>query len=66
MKKIFIVLVLISNSFYLVAQNVTRENLDKEIKPLSEKVKLIQIEKNKLEVEVIRLNNRLQNFNKII
>ena len=66
MKKIFIILVLIFNSFYLVAQNVTRESLDKEIRPLSEKVKLIQIEKNKLEAEVIRLNNKLQNFNKII
>ncbi len=66
MKKIFIILVLIFNSFYLVAQNVTRENLEKEIKPLNEKVRLIQIEKNKLEAEVIRLNYRLQNFNKII
>lgn len=66
MKKIFIILVLIFNSFYLIAQNLTRENLDKEIRPLSEKVKLIQIEKNKLEAEVIRLNNKLQNVNKII
>ncbi len=66
MKKILIILILISNSFYLIAQNVTRENLEKEMKPLNEKVKLIQIEKSKLETEVIRLNNRLQYFDKII
>jgi chromosome segregation ATPase len=66
MKKIFLILFLILNSLNLLAQNVTRENLEKEIKPLNEKVKLIQIEKSKLETEVIRLNNRLQNFDKII
>jgi len=66
MKKISLILFLIFNSLYLIAQNITRENLEKEIKPLNEKVRLIQIEKNKLETEVIRLNSRLQNFNKII
>jgi hypothetical protein len=66
MKKIILILLLIINSLNLLAQNVTRENLEKEIKPLNEKVRLIQIEKSKLETEVIRLNNRLQNFDKII
>lgn len=66
MKKISLILFLIFNSLCLIAQNITRENLEKEIKPLNEKVRLIQIEKNKLETEVIRLNSRLQNFNKII
>ena len=66
MKKISLILLLIFNSLCLIAQNITRENLEKEIKPLNEKVRLIQIEKNKLEAEVSRLNFRLQNFNKII
>lgn len=66
MKKIALILFLIFNSLCLIAQNITRENLEKEIKPLNEKVRLIQIEKNKLETEVIRLNSRLQNFSKII
>ena len=50
----------------LIAQNITRENLDKEIKPLNEKIRLIQVEKNKLEAEVSSINFKLQNFNKII
>lgn len=66
MKKISLILFLIFNCLSLIAQNITRENLEKEIKPLNEKVKLIQLEKNKLEAEVIRLNNKLQNFDKII
>jgi hypothetical protein len=66
MKKISLILFLIFNSLCLIAQNITRENLEKEIKPLNEKVRLIQIEKNKLEAEVNRLNFKLQNFNKII
>ena len=66
MKKISLILLLIFNSLCLIAQNITRENLEKEIKPLNEKVRLIQIEKNKLEAEVSRLNFRLENFNKII
>ena len=66
MKKISLILFLIFNFLSLIAQNITRENLEKEIKPLNEKVRLIQLEKNKLEAEVIRLNNKLQNFDKII
>jgi len=66
MKKISLILFLIFNSLSLIAQNITRENLEKEIKPLNEKVRLIQLEKIKLEAEVNRLNNRLQNFDKII
>jgi septal ring factor EnvC (AmiA/AmiB activator) len=66
MKKISLILFLIFNSLCLIAQNITRENLDKEIKPLNEKIRLIQVEKNKLEAEVSSINFKLQNFNKII
>ena len=45
---------LIFNSLCLIAQNITRENFEKEIKPLNEKVRLIQIEKNKLSKEFLR------------
>ena len=66
MKKILLITYLTFYSLCSSAQSVTLENLEKEIKPLNEKVRLIQIEKNKLEVEVFKLNNKLQNFNKII
>ena len=66
MKKILLITYLTFYSLCSSAQSVTLENLEKEIKPLNEKVRLIQIEKNKLEVEVFKLNNKLQNFNNII
>jgi len=45
---------------------VTREDLDKEIKPLTEKVKTLQIENNKLKSEVGNLSSKLSYANKSI
>lgn len=73
MKKItFVILLLVSLS--ALGQNLTKEDLEKEIKPLSEKiislenafqknVKILQSENNKLKLNIEKLNTKLSNAN---
>jgi len=64
MKRITFVILLLS-ALGAYAQ-VTKEDLDKEIKPLTEKLKTLQIENSKLKTEVGNLNSKLSNANKSI
>ncbi len=64
MKKVNIAILLFS-SFGTFAQ-VTKDDLDKEIKPLTEKVKSLQSENSKLKTEVGNLSSKLSNANKSI
>ncbi len=57
--------ILLFSSFGALAQ-VTREELDKEIKPLTEKVNTLQSANSKLKSEVGTLNSKLLNANKSI
>ena len=62
MKKVNIALLLLF-SFGTFAQ-VTKDDLDKEIKPLTEKVRTLQSENSKLKSELGNLNLKLSNSNK--
>lgn len=55
-----------SISAFAQNENVTKEDLDKEIKPLTEKLKTLQSENSKLETEVGNLNSKLSNANNSI
>lgn len=65
MKKITFGILLFS-SIGVFAQNITREDLDKEIKPLSENVKMLQSENSKLKSEIGNLNSKLSKVDKSI
>jgi len=65
MKKKITLGILLLSSLGAFAQ-VTREELDKEIKPLNEKVKMLQSENGKLKSHVGRLNIMLSSSNKSI
>jgi len=64
MKKVTFAILLFS-SISAFAQ-VTREDLDKEIKPLTEKVKTLQSENGKLKSEIGTLNSKLSSATKSI
>lgn len=65
MRKITIAaLLIISTSAF--AQGEMKEHLDKEIKPLTQKVNLLQSENSKLKYEIGTLNNKLSNTYKSI
>jgi len=57
--------ILLFSSLGAFAQ-VTQEDLDKEIKPLTQKVNSLQIENGKLKTEIGTLNAKLSNANKSI
>jgi len=65
MKKITFAILLFS-SMSAFAQNVTNEDLDKSIKPLSIKIKSLQSENNNLKSELGNLNSKLTTANKNI
>ena len=65
MKKVILTLFLLS-SVGAFAQSVTREDFDKEIKPLTEKVKTLQSDNIKLKSEITTLNSKLSIANKSI
>lgn len=65
MKKVILTLFLLS-SVGTFAQNVTREDFDKEIKPLTDKVKTLQSENSKLKSEIATLISNLSIANKSI
>jgi len=62
MKKVTIAILLIT-SFDSFAQNVTKEDLERQIKPLAEKVKMLQSENSKLKTDIGNLNTKLFNSN---
>ncbi len=57
---------LLFSSMGAFAQNVTREGLDKEIKPLTQKVNSLQSANSKLKSEIRSLNTKLSVANKSI
>lgn len=65
MKRKITIAILLFSSLGAFAQ-VTREDLDKEIKPLTDKVKMIQSENSKLKSEIGILKSKLSNANKSI
>lgn len=65
MKKITFGILLFS-SVGVFAQNITREDLDKEIKPLTEKVKTLQSENSIQKSEIGNLNSKISKANKSI
>jgi hypothetical protein len=60
MKRILIVILLFS-SIDVFAQNFTKEDFEKEIKPLNDKLKYLQSESEKLKSEIRTLNLNLSN-----
>ena len=58
MKKQIILAIILFSSFSAFTQ-VTQEDLEKEIKPLTEKVKTLQSENSKLKSEIGVLNSKL-------
>jgi len=65
MKKQITLSILLFSSLSTFAQ-VTKEDLEKEIKPLTEKVIILQSEKSKLKSEIGTLNSKLSTANKNI
>ena len=66
MKKQITFTLLLFSSLGAFAQNITREDFDKEIKPLTEKVKTLQSENGKLKSEIGGLNSKLITANNSI
>jgi predicted nucleic acid-binding Zn-ribbon protein len=66
MKRQITFAILLISSFGAFAQGVTKEDLDKEIKPLTEKVNSLQSENRKLKSEIRTLNSKLSIANKNI
>jgi hypothetical protein len=58
--------ILLISSFGAFAQGVTKEDLEKEIKPLTQKVNSLQSENSKLKSEIGTLNSKLSNAYKSI
>jgi len=65
MKKQFTFAILLFSSLGTFAQ-VTQNDLDKEIKPLTQKVNTLQVENGKLKTDIGTLNSKLSNTNKTI
>lgn len=63
MKRQITFTLLLFSSLGAFAQNITREDLDKELKPLTEKVKMLQSENSKLKSEIGGLNSKLVTAN---
>jgi cell division septum initiation protein DivIVA len=66
MKRQITFAILLFSSLGAFAQELTKEDLDKEIKPLTQKVISLQSENNKLKSEIGTLNIKLSNANKSI
>lgn len=65
MKKHITFVIVLLSSFCAFAQ-VTKEDLDKKIKPLTQKIKALQSENNKLKSEIGALNLKISTANKNI
>ena len=66
MKRQITFAILLFSSLGIFAQELTKEDLDKEIKPLTQKVNSLQSENSKLKSEIGTLNTKLSNANKSI
>ena len=66
MKRQITFAIFLISSFCAFAQVLTKEDLDKEIKPLTEKVNSLQSENRKLKSEIRTLNSKLSIANKNI
>jgi regulator of replication initiation timing len=66
MKRQITFAILLFSSLGAFAQELTKEDLDKEIKPLTQKVNSLQTENSKLKSEIGTLNSKLSNANKSI
>ena len=66
MKKIILTLSFIFIAFCLKAQSINREDFEREIKTLSQKVQLLQVDKSKLENQLTKLNSKQENANNVI
>lgn len=62
MRKQIVITILLLSSYLCYAQ-ITKEDLDKEIKPLMEKLKTLQLDNNNLKIEVGNLNSSILNAN---
>lgn len=63
MKKIIYSLFLLTSFGVFAQNNLTKEDITKEIKPLTERVKTLQSENNKLKIEIGNLNSKLSKVN---
>jgi len=66
MKRQITFAILLFTSLSAFAQELTKEDLDKEIKPLTQKVNSLQSENSKLKSEIVTLNTKLSIANKSI
>jgi len=66
MKRQITFAIILFTSLGSLAQGITKEDLDKEIKPLTQKVNSLQSENSKLKSEIGTLNIKLSNANKSI
>lgn len=66
MKRQITFAILLFSSLGAFAQELTKEDLDKEIKPLTQKVNSLQSENSKLKSEIGTLNTKLSDANKSI
>lgn len=66
MKKQITYTILLFSTLGVFAQGVTKEDLDKELKPLTQKVNSLQLENNKLKSEIGGLNTKLATADKSI
>jgi hypothetical protein len=66
MKRQITFVIILFSSLGPFAQGITKEDLDKEIKPLTQKVNSLQSENSKLKSEIGTLNIKLSNANKSI
>ncbi|QNA44305.1 septum formation initiator [Lacibacter sediminis] len=64
--KIIAFAIFLFSAFGSFAQNIAKEDLEKEIKPLIQKVNSLQSENSKLKSEIGTLNSKLSNANKSI
>ncbi|BDB53062.1 hypothetical protein [Flavobacterium ammonificans] len=66
MKKQITFAIILFSSFGVFSQGITKEDFDKEIKPLTQKVNLLQSENIQLKLEIGTLNSKFSSANKII
>ena len=66
MKRQITLAIILFASLGAFAQGITQEDLDKEIKPLTQKINSLQSENSKLKSEIGTLNSKLSNANKNI
>lgn len=63
MKRQITFAILLTSSFGAFAQGLTKEDLDKEVKPLTEKIKFLQTENTNRKSEIVTLNAKLKTAN---